>query len=135
MMDVTIFVLAVVLAVATALVAQRKGQSGLLWFVLGLFLPGVGLIVAALLRPSDDDPGRSVPSVGDAARSSDVARALHGTAPRSAHEIQELIGADEGEVRGQLSALEHLGLAERDASGRWALTDAGTHHLETSTQS
>jgi DNA-binding transcriptional ArsR family regulator len=119
----------VLLALATASVAEGKGQSGLLWFVLGLFFPVVSLLIAALLRPATE-AGPVVPSIEDATRSSPVARALHASPSRSAHELTELVGADEREVRRQLSALEQLGLARRDADGRWSLTALGARHLE-----
>ena len=121
-------VIVVALALVTASVAETKGQSGLLWFVLGLFFPGVSLLIAALLDPTGDaDP--VVTSVEEAVRSSSVARALHGAAPQSAHGLQGQVGEGEREVLRQLSALEQLGLADRDADGRWALTERGAHHL------
>ena len=39
-------VIVVALALVTASVAETKGQSGLLWFVLGLLFPGVSLLIA-----------------------------------------------------------------------------------------
>lgn len=63
-----------------------------------------------------------------------MARALHGATPRSARELQDLIGADEREVLRQLSALEQLGLADRDGGGRWTLTELGAHHLAASSR-
>ena len=118
----------VLLALLTASVAESKGQSGLLWLVLGLLLPVVSLLVAALLRPAAD-AGPVVPSIEDAARSSTVARMLNESPSRSAHEGIGLAGVDEREALRQLSALEQLGLAERDASGRWSLTELGARHL------
>lgn len=118
----------VALALVTASVAETKRQSGLLWFVLGLFFPVVSLLIAALLYPTGD-PAPVVPSVEEAVRSSSVARALFGTPPLSAYELQGQLGEDEREVLRQLSALEQLGLADRNADGRWALTELGAHHL------
>lgn len=126
--------LVVLLALVAASVAEGKGQSGLLWFVLGLVLPVISLLVAALLQPAGD-AGPVVPSIEEAARSSTVARVLHESPSRSAHELTELVGAQEREVVRQLSALEGLGLAERDASGRWSLTELGVRHLAASRQS
>lgn len=124
----------VLLALATASVAESKGQSGLLWFVLGLFFPVVSLLIAALLQPAGP-AGPVVPSIEGAARSSPVARALHESPPRSAHEVAALVGADDRDVLRQLSALEQLGLAGRDASGRWSLTERGSRHLGAAQQS
>lgn len=121
-------VLVVAVALVTASVAETKGQSGSLWFVLGLFFPVVSLLIAALLHPTRD-ASPVVPPVDEAVRSSSVARALLGTPSQSAHELQGQLGEGEREVLRQLSALEHLGLADRDARGRWALTELGAHHL------
>lgn len=117
-----------VLALVTAIVAESKGQSGLLWFVLGLFLPLVSLLVATVLRPTGA-PEPIVPSIGRATRSSAVARALHQSPWQSAHELTGVVEADEDDVLQQLSALEELGLASRGPSGRWSLTERGTRHL------
>lgn len=121
-------VIVVVLALATASVAETKGQSGLLWFVLGLFFPVVSLLIAALLNPTGD-AASAVPLVEEAVRSSSVARALHGATPQSAHELKGQLGEDERDVLRQLSALKQLNLADRDADGRWTLTELGDHHV------
>lgn len=116
-------------ALVTAALAERRGQSGLLWFVLGLLFPFLSLVVAALLRsPHDTTP--VISSVADAARSSAVARALHRSPSASADAVSSLAGVNPHETRRQLSALQDLGLAERDAGGRWSLTDLGVRHLE-----
>lgn len=117
-----------VLALVTAAVAESKGQSGLLWFVLGLFLPLVSLLVATLLRPTAA-PEPVVPSIGQATRSSAVARALHQSPSQSADELMAVVEADANDVLRQLSALEELGLASRGPSGRWSLTERGTRYL------
>lgn len=123
----------VVLALVTAGVAESKGQSGLLWFVFGLFLPLGSLLVAVLLRPRDR-PDSVVPSVEEAVRVSAVARALHGSPSRSAHELTSLLGTGERDVLRQLSALHDLGMAERDTTGRWSLTDLGRSQLDPARQ-
>jgi uncharacterized membrane protein YoaK (UPF0700 family) len=50
-----IFAAEVVLVVATALLARRKGRSAVLWAVVALFLPLIALIIVLLL------PARTAP--------------------------------------------------------------------------
>lgn len=118
----------VLVAPGTAHVAERRGQSGLLWFGLGLLFPGVALLIAAALRPTGP-VAPVVPSVGDAARTSLVARHLYESPRRSAHEIATATRVDEREVVLQLAALEGLGLAVRDGAGRWSLTEDGAYSM------
>lgn len=117
---------AVLVALATAKVAEDKGRSALLWFVAGLAFPLIALIVVALLGSKDNE---MVPSVGDAVRSSEVAKALQASPDLSAHSLAEQVGPDEREVVRQLSALRELGFARRDDSGRWSLTQAADEQL------
>lgn len=46
-----VYVLVIMLAAVTATVAWRKGQSTGLWFLLGLLLPGLSLLIAIVLAP------------------------------------------------------------------------------------
>lgn len=111
-------VIVVALALVTASVAETKGQSGLLWFVLGLFFPVVSLLIAALLHPTRD-ASPVVPPVEEAVRSSSVARALLGTPSQSAHELQDgpppcsrtprMRGCPHGTARQEANETEVLG--------------------------
>ena len=56
-----IFVVDVVLVVATALLARRKGRSAALWAVVALFLPLIALVIVLLL------PARTAPAGGSSA--------------------------------------------------------------------
>ncbi|MDD5448159.1 MAG: hypothetical protein PHO53_03200 [Actinomycetota bacterium] len=46
-----IFILAVVMGTWTGAVAGRKGRDTRAWFILGFFLPVIGLIVIYILKP------------------------------------------------------------------------------------
>ena len=45
------FVVVLALAAITAWVAKGKGHSAPLWFLLGVLLPGISLLVAAVMAP------------------------------------------------------------------------------------
>ena len=45
-----IFMIDVILVVATAALAHRKGRSAVLWAVIALFLPIIALVIVLLLR-------------------------------------------------------------------------------------
>jgi len=45
-----IFLIDVILVVATAALAHRKGRSAVLWAVIALFLPIIALVIVLLLR-------------------------------------------------------------------------------------
>ena len=119
----------VALAVVTALVAERRGQSGTLWFVAGLLLPGVALLLALLLRPVDAVAEEVVPTPAEAARRSPIARALAGEPRQSVRQLALAVGVDDSTIIRQLGALTALGLAADDVTGRWSLTDAGVDAL------
>ena len=119
----------VALALVTALVAEQRGQSGTLWLVAGLLLPGVALLLALLLRPVDAATEARIPTPAEAARRSSIARALAGEPRQSVRQLALAVGADDTTVIRQLSALTALGLARDDATGRWSLTDAGVDAL------
>lgn len=52
-------ILLLFLAVATAKAASDKGSSALVWFIAGLLLPGVALVIALFL---DDPPTKECPN-------------------------------------------------------------------------
>jgi hypothetical protein len=56
---------AVWLGVAAGVVGKIKGSSFFLWFLIGLVLPGLGLIAAALYRSERDEPRRTCPTCGN----------------------------------------------------------------------
>lgn len=51
-------------ALATAFIARGKGQSFLLWFVIGGCAPGLGLIAVILSRREQAEPERRCPQCG-----------------------------------------------------------------------
>jgi hypothetical protein len=55
---VVALILAVFLAVATAKTGSEKGGNAVIWFIVGLLLPGVALVVALFL---DDPPIKECP--------------------------------------------------------------------------
>jgi hypothetical protein len=58
------FAISLVFAIATALIGRGKGSSFWIWFVVGLVLPGIGLIAVLLFRREDDEPERRCPRCG-----------------------------------------------------------------------
>ena len=52
------------LGLATGVVAKIKGNSFLVWFLIGFCLPGVGLIAALLHRWERQEPRRKCPNCG-----------------------------------------------------------------------
>ncbi len=50
--------------IATALIARAKGSSFFIWFIVGFFLPFVGLIAVVLYRREKDEPERRCPRCG-----------------------------------------------------------------------
>jgi hypothetical protein len=48
----------------TGLVGRRKGSSFVLWFLIGFFAPGIGLVVAFLYRWEIDELRRQCPGCG-----------------------------------------------------------------------
>jgi hypothetical protein len=49
---------------AAGVVAKIKGNSFLLWFLVGFCLPGIGLVAAILYRREEDEPHRRCPRCG-----------------------------------------------------------------------
>lgn len=113
------------LAATAASMAEDRGQSPALWFVIGLFFPILALIVLAVAfdRHRGDDPREL--TLADAARRNPVARALGERPNSSAHQISEATSLPLKAVAGDLRTLRGMGLAARDDTGRWSLTDEG----------
>jgi peptidoglycan/LPS O-acetylase OafA/YrhL len=61
---VQFLVLLFFLGLATGVVAKIKGNSFLVWFLIGFCLPGVGLIAALLHRWERQEPRRKCPNCG-----------------------------------------------------------------------
>jgi hypothetical protein len=110
-------VITLAMAAVVAYVAEGRGQRGGLWFVIGLFLPLISLVVllAAFRKPP-------LPSAEEAVEVSPVARVLAEAPNSSVHALVERTGLSEREVIAQLRALQHLGRAVRDDTGRFTLT-------------
>jgi hypothetical protein len=112
-------VIAVGMAAVVAYVAEGRGQRGGLWFVIGLFLPLISLVVllVAFRKPP-------LPTADEAVEASRVAQVL-GEAPNSSvHALVQRTGLSEREVIDQLRALQNLGRAVRDDTGRFTLNPA-----------
>ena len=114
-------IVAVVSAAAAGWIAGRKGYPVWLWGILGLLMPVAAPLIALTLYDlnglRDLPPDRAV-----AVRASVLARTLARSPEMSAHELAKVTGHDDREVTQQLSALETLGVAQRDRGGRWRLT-------------
>jgi hypothetical protein len=64
-------VIAAVFGVATGMIGRMKGSSFLIWFLIGLALPGIGIFAALLYRYEQDDPLRQCPECGNVVPISD----------------------------------------------------------------
>jgi hypothetical protein len=118
------------LALATAAVAESRGQSGALWFLVGLIAPVVGLLIALVALEPAGKVETSIPSAPEAARRNPVARLLASEPGLPVDAVTERTGSTDRAVIEQLGALRALGYAERDSSGRWGLTEQGADALE-----
>ena len=49
---------------ATAIIGRAKGSSFFIWFIVGFFLPLIGLIAVILYRREKDEPERRCPRCG-----------------------------------------------------------------------
>jgi hypothetical protein len=49
---------------ATAIVGRAKGSSFFIWFLVGFFLPFLGLVAVVLYRREKDEPERLCPRCG-----------------------------------------------------------------------
>ena len=50
--------------IATAVIGRAKGSSFFIWFFVGFFLPGLGLIAVILHRREKSEPERRCPRCG-----------------------------------------------------------------------
>ncbi len=50
--------------IATATIGKAKGQSFFIWFFVGFFIPGLGLIAVILSRREQAEPERLCPRCG-----------------------------------------------------------------------
>lgn len=120
-----------VAAFVTAAIAERKGQDGLPWFLVGLLAPVLGLLIAVLvLRPANTEPDRSPPTAAEAARDHPVARGLAVARGATVEELAQMTGRSERATVEDLDALRILGLAGRGGDGRWYLTEDGAVALD-----
>lgn len=124
-LSVLAYILALLLALVTASVAEGKGHNGLPWFFVGLVAPVVGLLIALVLLEERGSGSTALPTAPEAARASPVARLLASTPGLSVHAVTEATGLTDREVLDQLAALRSLGYAERDEQGKWHLTGDG----------
>ena len=67
----TFIVIAVVFGIATGWIGRLKGSSFVIWFLIGLALPGIGIIAAMLYRYEQEDPLRQCPDCGNVVPISD----------------------------------------------------------------
>ena len=67
----TFIFIAFVFGVATGVIGRMKGSSFLIWFLIGLALPGIGIFAALLYRYEQDDPLRQCPECGNVVPISD----------------------------------------------------------------
>ncbi len=56
--------IALFFGVATAVIGRNKGSSTVLWFLIGVTVPGIGLLVAFAYRNDDEEPRRECPRCG-----------------------------------------------------------------------
>lgn len=117
------------LAVTAAMMAEDRGQPPALWFVLGLIFPILALVVLAVVFDREAGIDHNELTGDDAAGHSAVARALLDRPSSSAHQLEQATSLLPKTVMGDLRALRGLGLADRDDSGRWSLTDGGVAAL------
>ena len=64
-------VIAFIFGVATGVIGKMKGSSFLIWFLIGLATPGIGIFAALLYRYEQDDPLRQCPECGNVVPISD----------------------------------------------------------------
>jgi hypothetical protein len=57
-------VIALVFGIATAAIGRLKGGSIFIWFLVGVALPGIGILAALLMRDQRREPRRSCPECG-----------------------------------------------------------------------
>ncbi len=57
--------IAIVFGLATGAIGAMKGSSFPIWFLVGLALPGVGIIAALFMRREREEPRRTCPECGN----------------------------------------------------------------------
>jgi ribosomal protein S27AE len=65
--------------IGTGLVGRKKGSSFAIWFLIGFFAPGIGLVVALLYRWEIDELRRQCPRCGRIVALSDAVCTRCGT--------------------------------------------------------
>jgi len=61
---VSFLVILIMFGLATGLIGRAKGGSFLIWFAVGFFIPGLGLIAVVLSRREQAEPERRCPRCG-----------------------------------------------------------------------
>ncbi len=56
--------IAFVFGLASGTIGKLKGSSFVLWFLIGVALPGIGILAALLSRREQDEPRRRCPECG-----------------------------------------------------------------------
>jgi hypothetical protein len=56
--------IALVFGIATAAIGRLKGGSIFIWFLVGVALPGIGILAALLMRDERREPRRGCPDCG-----------------------------------------------------------------------
>jgi hypothetical protein len=64
-------VIAIVFGLATGAIGAVKGGSFWIWLLVGLALPGIGILAALFMRREQDEPRRSCPECGNVVPVSD----------------------------------------------------------------
>jgi hypothetical protein len=64
-------VIALVFGLATGAIGRLKGGSFFIWFLVGLGLPGIGILAALFMRRERDEPRRRCPECGNVVPVSD----------------------------------------------------------------
>jgi zinc-ribbon domain len=64
-------VIAFVFGFATGAIGKLKGGSFWIWFLVGLALPGIGILAAMFMRRESDEPRRRCPECGKVVPASD----------------------------------------------------------------
>lgn len=57
-------IIAVTSGIATGVIGRAKGSSFLIWFMVGLVLPLIGLVAVVLYRSEREEPERDCPTCG-----------------------------------------------------------------------
>ena len=63
--------IALVFGLATGAIGRLRGSSFFIWFLVGLALPGIGILAALFMRREGDEPRRRCPECGNVVPVSD----------------------------------------------------------------